>query len=87
MKQKLSSAWKNYSFAFIFAAIFLFYVLASTGLTWGGVTNILRHSAVIGIVAQKMHSLIDDTIKGVILIAAILVQTAGPQLKTRLSRK
>lgn len=51
MKQKLSSAWKNYSFAFIFAAIFLFYVLASTGLTWGGVTNILRHSAVIGIVA------------------------------------
>lgn len=51
MRNKLSFAWKNYSFVFIFAAIFLFYVLVSTGLTWGGVTNILRHSAVIGIVA------------------------------------
>ena len=51
MRKKLSSAWKNYGFVFIFAAIFLFYVLVSTGLTWGGVTNILRHSAVIGIVA------------------------------------
>lgn len=38
------------------------------------------------IVALKMHSLINDTIKGVILIAAILVQTAGPQLKKRLPR-
>lgn len=39
------------------------------------------------IVALKMHSLINDTIKGVILIVAILVQTAGPQLKKRLSRR
>lgn len=38
------------------------------------------------IVALKMHSLINDTIKGVILIAAILVQTAGPELKKRLEK-
>ena len=51
MKQKLSIAWKNYSFVFIFVVIFLFYLAVSNGLTWGGVTNILRHSAVIGLVS------------------------------------
>ena len=39
------------------------------------------------IVALKMDSLINDTIKGVILIAAILVQTAGPQLREKFRRK
>ena len=38
------------------------------------------------IVALKMDSLINDTIKGVILIVAILVQTSGPALKQRLKR-
>lgn len=49
--KKLSSVWKNYGSVFIFIVVFLFYFLVSTGLTWGGVTNILRHGAVIGIVA------------------------------------
>lgn len=39
------------------------------------------------IVALKMDSLINDTIKGIILIAAILVQTAGPQLREKFRRK
>ena len=51
MKRKLSNAWTRYSFIFIFVVIFLFYMAVSNGLTWGGVTNILRHSAVIGLVS------------------------------------
>lgn len=35
------------------------------------------------IIALKMDSLINDTIKGVILIVVILIQVAGPQLKER----
>ena len=33
------------------------------------------------IIALKMDSLIQDTIKGVILIVVIMIQVAGPQLK------
>lgn len=51
MKQKLSHAWKNYSFIFIFVLILAVYIGVSSSLTWGGITNILRHSAVIGLVA------------------------------------
>lgn len=51
MKQKISKVWNHYSFIFVFFAIFLFYLIVSNGLTWGGVTNILRHSSVIGLVA------------------------------------
>lgn len=35
------------------------------------------------IVALKMDSLINDTIKGIILIVVILIQVAGPQIKER----
>lgn len=39
------------------------------------------------IVALKMNSLINDTIKGVILILVILIQVAGPRIKQKLSKK
>ncbi len=39
------------------------------------------------IVALKMDSLINDSIKGAILIVAILVQTVGPMLKARFTAK
>ena len=38
------------------------------------------------IIALKMDSLINDTIKGVILIVVILIQVAGPQLKARFGK-
>lgn len=39
------------------------------------------------IVALKMDSLINDAIKGVILLAVIMVQLAGPKIKGRLNRQ
>ena len=39
------------------------------------------------IIALKMDALIQDTIKGVILIVVIMIQVAGPQLKEVFSRK
>lgn len=39
------------------------------------------------IVALKMDSLINDAIKGVILILVILIQIAGPQLKNKIHKK
>lgn len=44
----------KYSYALIFIALFLVYNLVSTSLTWTGVTNILRHSAVIGVLSFGM---------------------------------
>ncbi len=51
VQKTLSRLWSGYSFIVIFAVIFIFYWFASSGLTWGGTTNILRHSAVIGLIA------------------------------------
>ena len=39
------------------------------------------------IIALKMDALIQDSIKGVILIVVIMIQVAGPQLKEVFSRK
>ena len=39
------------------------------------------------IVALKMDSLINDAIKGVILILVILIQVAGPRLKAKFGRR
>ena len=39
------------------------------------------------IVALKMDSLINDAIKGIILILVIMVQIVGPQMKARFSKK
>ncbi len=50
----ISKIWSGYSFVFIFAAIFIAYIIVNSSLTWVGVTNILRHSAVIGIIALGM---------------------------------
>ena len=50
----LSGLWSNYSFIFIFVVIFLAYYLVSPRLTWTGITNILRHSADVGIIALGM---------------------------------
>ena len=54
-KGKISSFVGAYSFVFIFAAIFVAYLIINQGATtWSGVMNILRHSAVVGIIAFGM---------------------------------
>ena len=54
-KGKISSFIGAYSFVFIFAAIFVAYLIINQGATtWSGVMNILRHSAVVGIIAFGM---------------------------------
>lgn len=56
MKQKnpVSKFIGEYSFIFVFIAIFIVYAIASHGLTWNGMMNIFRHSAVIGTIAIGM---------------------------------
>ena len=54
----VSYAWSNYAFIFIFAAIFIIFLLCSGGVTWNGVMNILRHSGVVGIVALDRKSVV-----------------------------
>ncbi len=54
-KGQLSSVIGSYSFILIFAAIFIVYLIINQGATtWNGVMNILRHSAVVGIIAFGM---------------------------------
>ena len=54
-KGQLSALIGNYSFVLIFAAIFIGYLIINQGATtWSGVMNILRHSAVVGIIAFGM---------------------------------
>lgn len=50
----LSRIWSGYSFIVIFAAIFIGYMVVNSSLTWTGAMNILRHSAVVGIIALGM---------------------------------
>ncbi len=52
--KKLGKIWSDYSFIFVLIAIFIVYAITSSGLTWSGVMNIFRHSAVIGTVALGM---------------------------------
>ena len=44
---------KKYSFVLVFLAIFLVYSIANGGLTLNATMNILRHSAVIGTIADR----------------------------------
>ena len=50
----LSKLWSHYSYVFVFFIIFLVYAMASNGLTWSGVMNIFRHSAIIGVISVGM---------------------------------
>ncbi|HHU54021.1 MAG TPA: ABC transporter permease [Clostridiaceae bacterium] len=55
-RQKFSVS--QYSYVFIFIALFIVYYLVSGSLKWTGVTNILRHSAVVGIISIGMGLII-----------------------------
>lgn len=50
----LSRIWHGYSFVIVFFVICIVYALSSRGLTWNATMNILRHSAIIGIIALGM---------------------------------
>lgn len=45
---------RGYSFVIVFLAIMIVYFLTSNGLTWSGIMNVFRHSAVIGVMAIGM---------------------------------
>lgn len=49
-----SRIWSQYSYVFVFLVIFLVFALTSHGLTWNGIMNIFRHSAVIGVIGLGM---------------------------------
>lgn len=54
-RKPLSKSLGNYSFVFIFLAIFAAYLIINArATTWNGVMNILRHSTVVGIIALGM---------------------------------
>lgn len=50
----LGKIWHGYSFIFVFVIIFIVYAISNGGLNWNASMNILRHSAVIGIIALGM---------------------------------
>ena len=54
MKSNILKYLGKYSYVLVFVLIFLVYVITSNGLTWAGVMNIFRHSAVVGIIAFGM---------------------------------
>ena len=55
-RQKLSLA--QYSYVIIFIVLFIAYYLISGQLKWTGITNILRHSAVVGVISLGMGLII-----------------------------
>ena len=46
------------SYIIVFVAIFIVYALTTNGLTWSGMMNVFRHSAVIGIIGLGMGCLL-----------------------------
>jgi len=53
-KKKSNFSISQYSFILIFVVLFLIYYFVSGQLKWTGVTNILRHSAVVGTISLGM---------------------------------
>ncbi len=51
---RIASLCGEYSYVLVFIAIFIVYAFTTNGLTWSGVMNILRHSAVIGTIGIGM---------------------------------
>ncbi|MCD7868885.1 MAG: ABC transporter permease [Clostridiales bacterium] len=51
---KIGKICGEYSYVLVFLAVFIVYAIASSGLTWSGVMNVFRHSAVIGIIGLGM---------------------------------
>jgi ribose/xylose/arabinose/galactoside ABC-type transport system permease subunit len=74
--KKLGKIWSEYSFIFVLIVIFIVYAITSSGLTWSGVMNIFRHSAVIGTVALGM-GLICLTGEIDLSVGSMLALTAG----------
>lgn len=54
VSKKIAAFCGEYSFILVFIAIFVVYAFTSSGLTWSGVMNVFRHSAVIGIIGLGM---------------------------------
>lgn len=53
-KNSITKVLAQYSYIFVFIAIFIVYAVTSRGLTWNGVMNIFRHSTVVGIIGIGM---------------------------------
>ncbi|MGN1193175.1 MAG: ABC transporter permease [Dorea sp.] len=75
-KSGLSRICSQYSYIIVFIVIFLVYMLTSSGLTWGGIMNIFRHSSVIGIIALGM-GLVCLTGEIDLSVGSMLAMTAG----------
>ena len=58
LRRGLSAAWSGYSFIFIFAVIFVVFLICNGGATWNGIMNILRHSSIVGILGLGMGMVI-----------------------------
>lgn len=58
LKRKSTFSIGQYSYILIFAALFIAFWLVSGSLTWSGVTMILRHSAVVGVLGLGMGMII-----------------------------
>lgn len=57
-KKRQSFSIGQYTYVIIFVALFLVYYLVSGQLKWTGITNILRHSAVVGMISLGMGIII-----------------------------
>lgn len=75
-KRSLSRLAGQYSYILVFVAVFLVWALTSSSLTWSGVMNIFRHSAVIGVLALGM-GLVCLTGEIDLSVGSILAMDAG----------
>lgn len=75
-KRSLSRLAGQYSYILVFVAVFLVWALTSSSLTWSGVMNIFRHSAIIGVLALGM-GLVCLTGEIDLSVGSILAMDAG----------
>lgn len=54
----LKASWKAASFVYIFVVMLLFYIIVNPYINWASITNLLQHTAVIGIIALGMSIVI-----------------------------
>ena len=54
----IKASWKNFSFIYIFVVLFVLYACIESRFNWNNITNIFKHTAVIGTIALGMGLII-----------------------------
>ena len=79
--------YKKRVFPIIYTFVLLEGMVFGFGIWWVSYLYIWKILALLVLSLQKMDSLINNAVKGIILILVIMIQIVGPQMKSRFAHR